>query len=82
MNIVIFALLTTVAGYAQEIKPALLEGRWDMVIMQGGKELPSWLEVRHSGTHTLVGRFVYASGSARPISEVKFSGGKFNFSIP
>lgn len=71
-------------GYAQEHKPAMpgLEGRWDMVIAQDGKELPSWLEVRHSGNHTLVGRFVYAFGSARPIAEVKIKDGKFSFAIP
>src|SRR5690606_18177647 len=72
------AFSTTI--YAQEISP--LEGRWDMVISQDGKELTSWLEIRHSGTHTLVGRFVYASGSARPISEVKVNDGKFSFAIP
>ena len=58
------------------------EGRWDMVIEQEGKQLPSWLEIRHSGISTFVGRFVYANGSARPISEVKINDGKFHFSIP
>ncbi|HLT51232.1 MAG TPA: DUF1080 domain-containing protein [Arenibacter sp.] len=67
-------------AYSQQINP--IEGRWDMVISQDGKELPSWLEIRHSGTHTLVGRFVYAMGSARPISEIKVDGEKFTFSIP
>lgn len=57
-------------------------GRWDITISQSGKDLPSWLEVQKSGTHTLVGRFVYAFGSARPISEVKVTGGKYSFSIP
>jgi len=66
----------------QEIKTSDLEGRWDLVISKDGTDLPSWLEVRHSGNSTLVGRFVYANGSARPISEVKIAGGKFNFSIP
>ncbi len=66
--------------YGQEANP--IEGRWDMVIMQDGKELPSWLEIRHSGTHTLVGRFVYAFGSARPIAEVKLADGMFSFAIP
>lgn len=65
---------------AQDTKP--LEGRWDLVVSKDGKELPSWLEVKHSGNHTLVGRFVYAFGSARPVSEVKFKDGKFSFSIP
>ena len=48
-----------------------LEGRWVLVIDQIGEKLPSWLEVRHSGNKTLVGRFVYAFGSARPVAEVK-----------
>ncbi|GGW46753.1 large multifunctional protein- glycosyl hydrolase [Arenibacter certesii] len=59
-----------------------IEGRWNMVISQNGKELPSWLEIRHSGTRTLVGRFVYAMGSARPISEISMKDDKFTFSIP
>ncbi len=67
-------------SYGQKINS--IEGRWDMVISQEGKELPSWLEIRHSGSRTLVGRFVYAMGSARPISEVKMENGKFSFAIP
>ncbi len=66
--------------YAFEDNP--LEGHWDMVVMKDGKELPSWLEIRHSGTSTLVGRFVYAMGSARPIAEIKATDGKFSFAIP
>src|SRR4051812_35132342 len=57
-------------------------GRWDVTINKEGKSLPSWLEVQKSGTHTLIGRFTYAFGSARPISEVKVNGGKYSFSIP
>jgi hypothetical protein len=48
--------------------PTKVLGRWDIVIQKDGKELPSWLEVRHSGRETLVGRFVYEFGSARPIT--------------
>lgn len=59
-----------------------LEGRWDLTIQKDGKELPSWLEIKHSGRNTLVGRFVYAFGSARPISEVQVEGANFRFSIP
>lgn len=66
--------------YAQQANP--LEGRWDVVITQEGRELPSWLEIHHSGNHTLVGRFVYAFGSARPIAEVILKDGKFSFAIP
>ena len=53
-----------------------------MTIYESGKEVPSWLEVKHSGYHMLVGRFVSAGGSARPISQVFFSAGKMNFTIP
>ena len=61
---------------------ASIEGRWDLTVNDSGKEFPSWLEVRHSGLSTLVGRFVGAGGSARPISKVNFSEGKMSFSIP
>src|SRR5882762_7839070 len=78
----IMILLSAVGAYAQEAPPQPIEGRWDITIDQEGKSLPSWLEVEHSGTHTLVGRFVYAFGSARPISKVNFTDGKFSFAIP
>ena len=68
--------------YSTVKKVSVLEGRWDMTLVMDGKEFPSWLEVEHSGLHTLVGRFVYANGSARPISKVNFDGEKFSFSIP
>lgn len=59
-----------------------VEGRWDIVIEMNGKQLPSWLEVEHSGIRTLVGRFVYAGGSARPISVINVKDRKYSFSIP
>ena len=59
-----------------------IEGRWDITINQDGKEIPSWLEIRHSGHQMLVGQFVGAGGSARPISRVNFSEGKISFSLP
>ncbi len=61
---------------------ATLEGRWDLTVTMNGKELPSWLEVRHSGVSTLIGDFVGAGGSARPISRIHFNDGKMNFTIP
>ena len=62
---------------------APIEGRWDITIdWGGGKQKPSWLEVRHSGLHMLVGSFVGPGGSARPISRVDFKDGKMNFTIP
>lgn len=59
-----------------------LIGRWDITIDQNGKPAPSWLEVKLSGTRTLVGYFVGTSGSARPVAKVNFDNGKFNFTIP
>jgi hypothetical protein len=59
-----------------------VEGRWDITIDDSGKTMPSWLEIVHSGLHTLVGQFVGAGGSARPISKVNFNNGKVSFSIP
>lgn len=75
----LFAFMTHTLE-AQEIHD--LEGKWDLVISKDGKELPSWLEVKVSGVNTLVGQFVYAMGSARPISEINMNDGKFSFTIP
>lgn len=61
---------------------ASIEGRWDITINVAGKEVPSWLEVRHSGYKMLVGEFVGSGGSARPVSRVNFSDGKMSFTIP
>lgn len=59
-----------------------LEGRWDISMLNDGKYSPAWLEVHHSGIETLVGQFVGAGGSARPISKVYFKEGIVKFSIP
>jgi hypothetical protein len=75
-----FYTTSTMSVFAQDTKS--LEGRWDLTLMMNGKESPSWLEVEHSGVRTLVGRFVFVNGSARPISEVNFKDGKFSFTIP
>lgn len=59
-----------------------IEGRWDITIDVDGKQSPSWLEIRHSGSKRLIGHFVGITGSARPISIVNFKDGKLSFSIP
>lgn len=84
LTVLLFAVFQGHANYFYEKKPdsSSLEGRWDLTINMSGKEAPLWLEVRHSGLHTLVGDFVGTGGSARPISKVNFSGGKLSFSIP
>jgi hypothetical protein len=59
-----------------------VEGRWDLTVTFEGKQIPSWLEVQHSGNNTLIGRFCYAFGSARPVAKVNVNDGKYSFSIP
>lgn len=80
----ILALFTILLNFgntiAQNSDP--LEGRWNLIVSYEGKELPSWLEISHSGRNTLIGRFTYAFGSARPIAEVKKFDNVFYFSIP
>ena len=73
-------LLTEQHHYSMADKSII--GRWDITINVSGKQVPSWLEVTRSGNSRLIGEFVGAGGSARPISEVKFENGKINFSIP
>ncbi|AIM38233.1 large multifunctional protein- glycosyl hydrolase [Sphingobacterium sp. ML3W] len=70
---------------AQQVVPELakaLIGRWDLNVDKDGKVAPSWIEVKLSGFNTLVGTYVGDSGSARPVSHVKFENGKFSFAIP
>ncbi len=78
VSLVLLFLNTTI--FSQDDKE--LEGRWDLVISKDGEQLPSWLEVKKSGYKTLVGRFVYAFGSARPISYIELKDGIFSFAIP
>lgn len=59
-----------------------LVGRWDLTVSEDGKERASWLEIEISGFKTLVGRFVGAGGSARPVSKILLDQNKFSFSIP
>jgi hypothetical protein len=78
-------LLTVSFTKANNTHPAgdpAIEGRWDLTVDVDGKPVPSWLEVRHSGLHTLTGSFVGGGGSARPVSRVNFKEGKISFSLP
>ena len=80
--LILSAFLPVQSCKAQPENASKIEGRWDITLVMSGQELPSWLEVQHSGFKTLVGRFVYANGSARPIAKVNFNGEKFSFTIP
>lgn len=76
----VLSLLFSVIAFAQDSKA--LEGTWNLIITEDGKEVPSWLEIKHSGVSTLVGHFCYKFGSARPVAEVKVNGSNFSFSLP
>jgi hypothetical protein len=82
LSIILLGVFSARAQDAQSDFRKKLEGRWDIAIAVDGKDVPSWLEVQHSGIKTLVGYFVGSGGSARPISEVKVSGDSFSFEIP
>jgi hypothetical protein len=84
LQLAVFILVVNVAR-AKNSHPAgdpAIEGRWDLTVDVDGKSVPSWLEVRHSGVHTLVGYFVGGGGSARPVSKVNFTDGKISFTMP
>ena len=80
MLCLVFASFTVYA--TMQAAPPSIVGRWDITIQRPEGDRSAWLEVRHSGTSTLVGQFVGMSGSARPISEVEFKDGEMRFSIP
>jgi hypothetical protein len=80
--VLIFFSTTTQAKSSPFAADNPVEGRWDLTITMSDKEVPSWLEVQHSGRETLIGRFVFAFGSARPVARVFVKDGKFSFSIP
>ncbi|HVX48591.1 MAG TPA: DUF1080 domain-containing protein [Chitinophagaceae bacterium] len=68
---------------AQHDTSLAIEGRWDITFHTAdGKSYPSWLEVEMSGIKTLVGRFVAAGGSARPVAKVNYADNAFDFTIP
>ena len=57
-------------------------GRWDLTVAGSRGAYPSWMEVKLSGNKALVGYFVSAGGSARPVSKVTYFGSTFRFAIP
>ncbi len=80
--LVFLNILSANAGSFRVADPSPIEGRWDITVNADGKELPSWLEVNHSGNHHFIGHFVGFNGSARPISRINFADGKMSFTIP
>ena len=86
----VLILATTFTAHANTLPAApaapsdsvTIQGKWDITVVINGKKSPSWLEIKHSGLRTLVGRFVGPGGSARPISRIYLENGKMSFSIP
>lgn len=81
-SLLFIALLSLMSSISNAQGRSPIEGRWDITFNRNGRDLPSWLEVMHSGIRTYTGHYVGAGGSARPISQVFVDGSKFNFSIP
>jgi len=78
----VFCISATELSLSFQSSPPAILGRWDITVQTANGSYPSWLEVRTSGSHTLVGQFVGQSGSARPISKVEVDNNEFRFSIP
>ena len=76
------SLVLLISSFAFSQKANPLEGRWDLEVEFKGEKVPSWLEIRKSGTATLIGRYVSYNGSARPIAEVVTTDTGFSFTIP
>lgn len=59
-------------------------GSWNVTIESPEGEQPGWLEIKTSGAHALVGRYVGPSGSARPISKIDYAEEEetYSFTIP
>src|SRR2546430_16903303 len=75
--------LTVTSLVGQEPYRPPVVGRWDLTLTASdGRKLPSWLEVRVSGNHGLVGRFVAVVGSARPIAKLDYAKDTLRFAIP
>lgn len=70
------------AQAAPPISQAKVIGRWDITMQGPDGPFPSWLEVRLSGSRTLVGQMVARVGSTRPIAKVEYANGTMRFSLP
>jgi Domain of Unknown Function (DUF1080) len=80
-----FCFVATCFNFARAASPRFespLEGSWDLTLYNSGKSYPAWLEVKHSGLRTLVGRYVGQGGNARPISRINFTDNIVSFAIP
>ncbi|MFH5885558.1 DUF1080 domain-containing protein [Halalkalibaculum sp. DA3122] len=84
VSMLIFSLAAGSSLAQSGIPGAEAAGQWDITIETPDGQLPSWLEIKTSGNQALVGRYVGAAGSARPISEIKYDeqSDTYSFTIP
>jgi 3-keto-disaccharide hydrolase len=83
--LVLFGLVSPLMGQSDsrsKSETASVLGRWDVTVHGSDGDYPSWLEVRLSGSRTLVGSYVGQFGSARPISKVNYDKGQLSFTVP
>lgn len=78
------AFFVPIESFSQNIPGSEVSGNWNLTVETENGEEPSWLYIKPSGISTLVGKFVGIEGSARPISEIKYSEhtGIYSFTIP
>lgn len=76
-----FVCLFVFASTCGAQNASTIVGRWDLTVQGTDAPYSSWLEVTDSGGK-LQGRFVGRFGSARPIKQIEFNGGKLKFSLP
>lgn len=76
-----FVCLFVFASTCGAQNASAIVGRWDLTVQGTDAPYSSWLEVTDSGGK-LQGRFVGRFGSARPIKQIEFNGGKLKFSLP
>lgn len=77
-------LLSPDNATSQNIPGSEVSGSWNITVETEKGEQPSWLYIKPSGISALVGKFVGIEGSARPVSEIKYSEhtGIYSFTIP
>lgn len=83
-SVYLFSMLSPASVFAQNIPGSGVSGNWNITVETENGEMPSWLSIKPSGISALVGEFVGIEGSARPISEIKYSEhtGIYSFTIP
>ena len=78
----LLSVIAVAAIRGQGVRKDPVMGRWDLTIERNGRKSVGWLEVRASGLNALVGRFMCAFGSSRPVSEVISDETGVHFAIP